>query len=73
MLNAGEPKPISGFADYPQWSVKLEMGFSMVDKSKYIHTLIQLHEEKTGEVLTEENALEYFEELITLVEAVYYD
>lgn len=43
----------------------------MVDKRKYLYQLMALYEEKTGEVLSEEYALEYFEKLTALVAAIY--
>ncbi len=43
----------------------------MVDKQKYLKRFKDLHEAKTGEVLSDDAALEYFEQLIALVEVVY--
>jgi hypothetical protein len=43
----------------------------MVDKRKYLFQLMELYEQKTGEVLTEEDALEHFEQLVALVATLY--
>lgn len=43
----------------------------MVDKRKYIYHLMELYKQKTGEEITEEHAVQYFEELVALVGTVY--
>jgi len=48
-----------------------QRAYCMDKKREYVYQLMLLHEEKTGEVLTEDQALEHFEQLVALVEAVY--
>jgi len=43
----------------------------MVDKSKYILQFKKLYEEKKGERISEELALEYFENLLSLLKVIY--
>lgn len=43
----------------------------MPKKTEYLWKLQELYREKTGDVLTEEQAEEYFELLIGLVQATY--
>jgi len=43
----------------------------MDDKEKYIKRFKQLYEGKNNTVISEELALEYFEKLLVLVNAVY--
>lgn len=45
--------------------------FYMVDKSKYIEKIREMYMRKTGQEITEEYAQEIFENLVTLVSAVY--
>jgi len=43
----------------------------MVDKQKYIQQIKDIHARKTGKILSDIEALDIFENLITLVGAVY--
>lgn len=43
----------------------------MVDKSNYIQKFKELHKGKTGQELSDSEALRFFEELIALVAAIY--
>lgn len=43
----------------------------MVDKAKYIERFKEIYKNKNGKVLDDVKALEYFEKLIALVEAVH--
>jgi len=42
----------------------------MVDKSKYIKKFKEIYQKKTGKVLSDGEALEYFQQLVTLVDAI---
>lgn len=44
----------------------------MVNKKPYLQRLKELHRRKTGEVLSDEDALVRFETLIALVSAIYH-
>jgi hypothetical protein len=48
-----------------------ERAFSMVDKQKYIQRVKNIYEKKTGNTLSDVEALNIFENLVTLVDAVY--
>jgi hypothetical protein len=45
--------------------------FFMVDKTKYIQQVKNIYEKKTGKTLSDVEALNIFENLVTLVSAVY--
>ncbi|MDB5188055.1 MAG: hypothetical protein JWO50_575 [Candidatus Kaiserbacteria bacterium] len=42
----------------------------MLDKAKYLNQFRDLHEIKTGKILSEDDTLLLFEKLVTLVDAV---
>ncbi len=43
----------------------------MVEKNRYIERFKTLYEETTGSAISDDAALEYFEKLIALVDAIY--
>lgn len=43
----------------------------MVDKEKYVRRFADLYKEKTGQDLSDAEALDLFEKLVTLVNAIY--
>jgi len=43
----------------------------MTDKIPYLERFKELHRQKTGEELSDAEVLDYFEQLVALVEAVY--
>jgi hypothetical protein len=52
-------------------SAELRRGFVMVDKTKYLKKLKELHKQKTGVDLSDSEVLELFEKMVALVEATY--
>ena len=43
----------------------------MIDKSKYVQRFKEIYQKKTGEVISDEESLHYFQQLITLVDATH--
>jgi len=43
----------------------------MIDNSKYIHQFKKLYEERNGERISEELAVQYFEKLLSLLKVIY--